>query len=217
MTLPKRIFDLALATALLIVLLPVMGLIALAILLIDGRPVLFRSDRMKSPSETFSLWKFRTMSVAAADDTVTAGYKGDRITRTGALFRRSRMDELPQLFNVLRGDMSFVGPRPPLPRYVALRPDLYNLVLQYRPGVTGLATLVYHRHEERLLAECSDAALTHDTYLRRCVPAKARLDLIWARHHSLCYDIVLIWRTVSHLLRQFGPPKTSARALKTKN
>lgn len=201
----KRLFDLGLAILLLVLLWPVILLVGSAILLFDGKPVIFRSDRMKSPCETFSLLKFRTMHVATADETVSAGYKSSRITRSGAILRRSRLDELPQLLNILRGDMSFVGPRPPLPRYTALRPDLYDQVLQNKPGVTGLATLVYHRHEERLLAKCTSAEATHDMYLRRCVPMKARLDLIWAENHTFCYDIVLLFRTILHIGQHLLP------------
>lgn len=205
MTLSKRLFDIGLATVLLVLLWPVMALIALVVLALDGRPILFRAERMKAPSQSFTLLKFRTMTVEATDSTVSAGYKSARITRAGALLRRTRLDELPQLFNILRGDMSFVGPRPPLPRYVALRPDLYAEVLRNRPGVTGLATLVYHHHEEWLLAQCDSAEQTHEVYLRRCVPVKARLDLIWARDQSLCYDLVLILRTIGHFFRRLLP------------
>ncbi|MEM9844499.1 MAG: sugar transferase, partial [Pseudomonadota bacterium] len=218
MTVSKRLFDLTLAAALVLLLGPLMMLVALAVLMVDGSPVIFRSDRMKSPSERFTLLKFRTMTLDATDETVSAGYKSAQITRTGRFLRRSRLDELPQLFNILRGDMSFVGPRPPLPRYVALRPDLYQRVLLNRPGVTGLASLVYHRHEEMILAESRSAEDTHDLYLHRCVPAKARLDLIWARHQNLCYDIILILTTLRHFWRQLLPARTSpGRIEKTKN
>lgn len=204
-------FDISLAVVLLALFLPLIILVAAAILVLDGKPVLFCSDRMKSPTEKFTLFKFRTMSVTATDDTVSAGYKSQQITTTGGFLRRSRLDELPQLFNILRGDMSFVGPRPPLPRYVALRPDLYNHVLQNRPGVTGLASLVYHRHEEQMLAKCQSSAETHEVYLRRCVPMKARLDLIWARHQGLCFDLVLVMRTLSHFMRHLVPGKSRSQ------
>ena len=107
---------------------------------------------------------------------------------------------MPQLWNILRGDLSFVGPRPPLRQYVDRFPALYGRVLQSRPGVTGLATLVYHGHEERLLARCADAAETDAVYGRACVPRKARLDLIYAAQRSLCFDLVLIVRTAARVL-----------------
>uniref|UniRef100_UPI0035171D83 sugar transferase n=1 Tax=Roseovarius indicus TaxID=540747 RepID=UPI0035171D83 len=142
----------------------------------------------------------RTMRHDPADAGVSGGDKVHRITRTGRYLRRNRLDEIPQLWNVLRGDISFVGPRPPLRRYVELRPDLYARVLQNRPGVTGLATLAYHGKEEELLAACTDAADTERVYLKHCVPAKARLDLLWARHRSFCYDAALIVETVRRVL-----------------
>lgn len=218
MTVSKRLFDVCFALVLLLLLGPLIALLALIVLLVDGRPVIFRSDRMKSPTESFTLLKFRTMTVDATDNTVSAGYKSAQITRTGRFLRRTRLDELPQLFNILRGDMSFVGPRPPLPRYVALRPDLYNMVLQNRPGVTGLATLIYHRHEEKILAGSLSAEETHHLYLHRCVPVKARLDLIWARHQTLCYDVILIFTTLSHFMRRLLPVRAvPARTRKTEN
>ncbi|WP_135505634.1 sugar transferase [Roseovarius aestuariivivens] len=196
MTPGKRAMDLALALFLSVVLVLPMMLIAVMILMIDGRPVFYTSQRMKSPTVPFRLWKFRTMRPRVEDHTVSAGYKNQSITRTGRFLRRTRLDELPQLLNILRGDMSFVGPRPPLPRYVQLFPEIYGAVLQKRPGVTGLATLRFHRREEQLLAQCMTAEETDTTYRRRCIPAKARLDLIWAQNHSLCFDLKLILETV---------------------
>lgn len=196
MTLSKRMFDLLAALILLLILWPLALGLSLWILLRDGRPVLYLSERMKSPDQGFQLWKFRTMTVADRDEGVSGGHKASRITRTGAFLRKYRLDEIPQLWNVLRGDISFVGPRPPLRRYVEQFPQLYAQVLRSRPGITGMATLVYHRHEEKLLAECGDAAQTEDVYRRRCVPQKARLDLIYQKRRTLCLDVVLMLKTV---------------------
>lgn len=192
----KRAMDIALALVLVVVLLIPTLLVAAAILILDGRPVLYPSKRMKAPGQSFILWKFRTMTNAGRDASVSGGYKKNRITRTGQFLRRKRLDELPQLWNILKGDMSFVGPRPPLPRFVRLCPQVYAEVLKNRPGVTGLATLVFHRREEQLLSRCHSQAETDDVYLRRCVPAKAKIDLIWARNRTLCFDAALIIRTV---------------------
>ncbi|UYV36877.1 sugar transferase [Rhodobacteraceae bacterium D3-12] len=196
MTLSKRLMDITLALLLAVVLSPlILGLI-LVIALRDGRPIFYIAERMKTPSQPFNLWKFRTMRTAAQNEGVSGGDKADRITRTGRFLRRSRLDEVPQLWNILRGDISFVGPRPPLRRYVEAFPDLYGEVLRSRPGVTGLATLVFHRTEERLLAPCTTPEETEAVYVRRCVPAKAKLDLIYARNRSLCFDAVLMAKTV---------------------
>lgn len=196
MTWSKRVMDIVLALALSAVLWPLIVGVALAILLLDGRPLLYRAERMRAPGQGFLLWKFRTMTPAANDRGVSGGDKTDRITRTGRTLRRYRLDELPQLWNVLRGDISFVGPRPPLRRYVEMFPALYAEVLQARPGITGLATLAYHRTEETLLARCASADETEEVYVRRCVPRKARLDLIYARRRSLCSDLKLMVATV---------------------
>ncbi len=98
--------------------------------------------------------------------------------------------------------MSFVGPRPPLRQYVEAFPDLYAEVLECRPGVTGLATLLFHRHEERLLAGCASAEETDRVYVRRCIPRKARLDLIYRRRRSLCFDLAILARTVAGVARR---------------
>ena len=157
MPLWKRIFDIVGVLVLLGPLLPVMAVTALVILLRDGRPVFFLSERMKTAEQGFTLIKFRTMRPGVADGAASGGDKRSCITRTGAFLRRTRLDELPQLWNILKGDMSFVGPRPPLRRYVVDYPGLYRRVLRSRPGVTGLATLIYHRHEEHLLRGCTTA------------------------------------------------------------
>ncbi len=195
MTLSKRLFDIALALVLAALLLLPALLIAALILMRDGRPILYRSERMRAPGRPFLLWKFRTMRVAAADSGVSGGDKVARITPTGRFLRRTRLDEIPQLWNVLRGDMSFVGPRPPLRQYVDRFPGLYARVLQSRPGITGLATLHFHRHEEWLLARCATPEDTDRVYETRCIPRKARLDLIYQNRRSLCLDAAIILRT----------------------
>jgi lipopolysaccharide/colanic/teichoic acid biosynthesis glycosyltransferase len=198
MTLSKRLFDLVLALVLGIFLLPLIVAVAIAILLRDGRPVFFGHKRSCAPGETFTLWKFRTMinMRRKADHGVSGGHKRRRITKLGRFLRRSRLDEMPQLWNVIRGDISFVGPRPPDPRYVKMFPELYGEVLKSRPGITGLATLAYHKTEEHLLAQCRTPQQTEAVYTRRCVPRKAKLDLIYAENRTLCYDILLMLHTV---------------------
>ncbi|HEX9857108.1 MAG TPA: sugar transferase [Paracoccaceae bacterium] len=199
MTLSKRLFDLALALLLAALLALPFLLLLLVLALTEGRPLFYVAERMKAPGRPFALWKLRTMRLARADSGVSGGDKAGRITRTGRFLRRTRLDEIPQLWNVLRGDMSFVGPRPPLRAYVERFPDLYAQVLQSRPGITGLATLEFHAHEEWLLASCRDAAETDALYARRCVPRKARLDLIYQRNRSLCFDLALLGRTAGRI------------------
>ncbi|OYX42522.1 MAG: sugar transferase [Rhodobacterales bacterium 32-67-9] len=198
----KRLFDILLALLLAVPLGIAMIVIAALLLIAQGRPVLYGSERMRGPGRAFTLWKFRTMRPAAADSGVSGGDKTARITPLGAMLRASRLDELPQLFNILAGDMSFVGPRPPLRQYVDAFPDLYAAVLKSRPGVTGLASLIYHRHEDRLLSRCASAEETDRVYARRCVPVKARLDLIYQRRRTLCLDLWIIARTVRRVAKR---------------
>lgn len=167
----------------------------------QGRPILYPAERMKTPDTSFRLWKLRTMTVADNDCGVTGGHKASRITPTGAWLRAKRLDEFPQLWNLLRGDISFVGPRPPLREYVEKYPELYAQVLKSRPGVTGLATIRFHQHEDRLLARCADAQEAEAVYTQVCVPRKARLDLIYQRHQSICYDFCLVFETIGNLFR----------------
>ena len=136
------------------------------------------------------------MKIDPMDSGVTGPSKAARITPTGAWLRRKRLDELPQLWNILRGDMGFVGPRAPLRRYVEKYPEIYAEVLKERPGVTGLASMTYHRAEERLLSETSTPEETETVYCRRCIPRKARLDLIYAKRRNPCTDQRLMWATV---------------------
>ena len=196
MTPGKRLFDIVLALVLLIPLGALMIVIAAVLLIAQGRPILYGSERMRDPARAFTLWKFRSMRPAAADRGVSGGDKAGRVTPMGAFLRASRLDELPQLFNILKGDMRFVGPRPPLRQYVEAFPDLYAAVLKSRPGVTGLASLIYHRHEERLLAGCASTEETDRVYSRRCIPAKARLDLIYQRRRTFCLDLWILARTL---------------------
>ena len=125
-----------------------------------------------------------------------------RITGVGRFLRRSSLDEFPQLWNILKGDLSFVGPRPPLREYVERYPEIYREVLKSRPGVTGLATVVYHKHEAALLERCTTPEETDDVYARICVPAKARLDLIYQRHQTMCFDFDLVFQTIGNLFRR---------------
>ncbi len=196
MTVSKRLTDIILALLLMAVLALPFGLVLLWLWRREGRPLFYVSERMRAPGRPFQLWKLRTMTVVPQEQGVSGGDKRSRITATGAFLRRTRLDEVPQLWNVLKGDMSFVGPRPPLRLYVERFPVLYARVLQSRPGVTGLATLTYHRHEEWLLSQCRTPEETDAVYSRRCVPRKARIDLIYQRRRNLLSDFGLMARTV---------------------
>lgn len=202
MTPAKRALDIALALVL-GVLVAIPFLIVLVILAVtEGRPLFYISERMQTPTKGFSLIKLRTMRPSTEDGGVTGGNKSALIPPVYRWLRKSRFDEIPQLVNVLRGEMSFVGPRPPLRLYVEGFPALYAQVLENRPGITGLASLRFHAHEERLLATAQDAAETDHIYRTRCVPRKARLDMIYQRHQSICFDLALIWETGARVWRR---------------
>jgi lipopolysaccharide/colanic/teichoic acid biosynthesis glycosyltransferase len=196
MTPMKRFLDVLAVLVLTPFLLPVGLIVALCIAVKDGRPIFYMAERMKTPNQSFKLIKFRTMTVKPAESGVSGGDKTSRITRTGAYLRRKRLDELPQLINVLKGDISFVGPRPPLREYVERFPAIYGQVLKSRPGITGLATVVYHAHEEKLLARSKSAAETDAIYCRACIPRKAHLDLLYQRKRNLRFDFYLMLKSV---------------------
>ncbi len=205
MTWRKRIFDLFFASLLVVILGPVLLGLLVWLLIRQGRPLFYVAERMKGPDQPFNLWKLRTMEVAgsAAGDTgVSGGDKAARITPMGDWLRRRRLDEFPQLYNILKGDLSFVGPRPPLREYVERYPEIYAQVLQSRPGVTGLASIVYHKHEAALLERCRTAQETDEVYTRVCIPTKAQLDLIYQRHRNTCYDFDLVFQTIGNLFRR---------------
>ena len=202
MTLRKRIFDLFFASLLVVILGPVLIWLLVYLLIKQGRPLFYVAERMKGPKTPFHLWKLRTMTVVDEDQGVSGGNKTSRVTPTGAWLRRKRLDEFPQLWNILKGDLSFVGPRPPLREYVERFPAIYTQVLKSRPGVTGLATIRFHKHEDRLLSRCHTPEQTDDIYCRICVPRKARLDLIYQANQNTCYDFDLVFQTIGNLFRR---------------
>ncbi len=206
MTTGKRAFDLVVAVLLGALLLPVLAVLVVILLAVEGRPVFYIAERMKTPTKGFGLIKLRTMRPAppGANAGVTGGDKSNRMSRLHRLLRRTRADEIPQLWNVIRGDMSLVGPRPPLRLYVEAYPEIYGPVLRNRPGITGLASLRYHAVEERLLAACATPEETDAVYRRRCVPRKAALDMIYQRRRTLCWDLLLLAETAARPFRHRG-------------
>ena len=176
----KRAFDLAGVAAGGCVLLPVFAAVALLIVLEDGGPVFFRQERVGRGGRPFRIWKFRTMG-------------GDGVTRVGAWLRRTKLDELPQLLNVLRGEMSLVGPRPELPRYVALYDDAQRRVLDARPGITDPASLAFVAEGELLAGEADPEA----AYVAAVLPEKLRLSLDYAARATLRSDLGVVLRTLA--------------------
>jgi lipopolysaccharide/colanic/teichoic acid biosynthesis glycosyltransferase len=194
----KRAFDIVAAAIALLVLLPVVAVVALAIRLDSTGPVIFRQRRVGRHGREFWILKFRTMRAdAEASGPLITASTDARITRLGARLRHSKLDELPQLLNVLRGDMSIVGPRPEVPRYVAQYPaTTRDEVLSVRPGLTDFATIVL-RDEQALLARSGDA----ERYYRdSLVPYKISLGARYARSRSLSGDLRIIGITLLAIL-----------------
>jgi lipopolysaccharide/colanic/teichoic acid biosynthesis glycosyltransferase len=197
-----RLFDVACAAAGLLLLMPLLAALAVVILWNDGPPILFSQTRVGRGGKPFRIWKFRTMRAGSQGSAITAAGDG-RVTRAGAVLRRCKLDELPQLFNVLKGEMSLVGPRPEAPEYVELKAPIWQAVLQVPPGVTDLASLLY-RDEEKLLGASSDP---NALYRAKVLPAKLVLNLVYLRSRSLRLDLKLILLSIHYSLfpRRFDP------------
>lgn len=188
----KRLLDVVVATLGLALLAPLFVLVALLIVTESGGPVFFRQERIGRNGRPFRIHKFRSMR-SAGGLRVTVG-NDSRITRVGAILRRYRLDELPQLLDVVRGTMSLVGPRPELPEYVALYPpEARDVVLSVRPGITGPAAIAF-RGESLILAGAVDP---DDCYRRVLLPAKIALDVQYVRTRSMWLDLVLIAKSIA--------------------
>lgn len=194
----KRVVDVTVSAFALALLWPLGLVIAAAVTLGDGGPAFFRQERIGRGGRTFRMWKFRTMIVGAerGGRHLTVG-RDSRVTRVGAVLRRTKLDELPQLLNVLRGNMSMVGPRPEVPRYVAFYTADERAVLRLTPGITDPASLRY-RDESDELAQSADP---ERTYIEHVVPEKIRLNLAYAARATWRSDIGVMWATARMLAR----------------
>lgn len=191
----KRTLDIVASAFGLAVLLPVFVAIAIWIKIDSEGPVLFRQERVGRNGRVFRILKFRTMTVASSGTGLQLTVGADRrITRTGGILRRFKLDELPQLLNVLRGDMSLVGPRPEVPRYVACYTDEQRaLVLSVRPGITDPASIAFV-DESRLLAASIDP---EKTYIEAILPRKLQLYTDYVRTRTFWGDVRLILQTLA--------------------
>ena len=197
----KRILDVLGALAGLITTSPILGFCAIAIYLDAPGPVVFRQWRIGEQGKPFQIFKLRTMVRDADQKGPRLTAAGDcRITRVGKLLRKTKLDEIPQLFNVLRGEMSFVGPRPEVPEYVATYTSEQKKLLELKPGITGPASLEFIE-EEKLLATDPDR---ENLYVSTVLARKLELDLVYYQTASFAMDINLILSTLRNLL---VPPK----------
>lgn len=193
----KRFFDIVFSMAGIVLLSPVLLILWLLIRTGSKGPALFKQKRVGIHNHDFTLLKFRTMYADAEKrGQLTVGMRDPRITPVGYYLRKFKLDELPQLFNVLRGDMSLVGPRPEVRRYV----DLYNAeqmkVLTVRPGITDFASIIYFKENEIL----GKAADPEQTYISEIMPEKLRINLEYVRDQSLKTDVYIIFKTIFKII-----------------
>ena len=186
----NRAFDVLCSLTGLLVLSPLLGVIALAIRLDDGGSVFYSQVRVGKNFRLFRVYKFRSMVPGADRDGLLTAPADSRLTRVGRWLRRYKLDELPQLFNVVKGDMQLVGARPEVERYVEMFRPQYTVILQERPGITDPATLAY-RHEEQVLS----ASRMEEQYIQEILPAKLKLSLAYQKERSLLSDIRILLRT----------------------
>lgn len=188
----KNIFDIICSFLGLLLLWPVLLIVAILIKIkMPGGPVIFKQQRVGKNAKLFTMYKFRSMTVAHSGSSVSVAGES-RITPLGAKLRKYKLDELPELWNVLKGDMSFVGPRPDVPGYADKLEGEDRLILKLRPGITGPASLKY-ANEEELLAHVDDPIKYNDEVI---FPDKVKINLEYYYNHTLWGDIKLILKTV---------------------
>ncbi|MBO4557312.1 MAG: sugar transferase [Bacteroidales bacterium] len=188
----KYIFDRVVSFVGIVVLSPLFLIVAVLVRIkMPGGPVIFSQKRVGRGGRLFTIYKFRTMAAGQTGSSVTVAGES-RITPLGARLRRYKLDELPELWNVLKGDMSFVGPRPDVPGYADCLEGDDREMLRLRPGITGPATLKY-RNEEELLAQVADPQKYNDEVI---FPDKVRLNRYYLHHYSFWMDLKMIFATV---------------------
>jgi lipopolysaccharide/colanic/teichoic acid biosynthesis glycosyltransferase len=202
-TVMKRAFDLVVALLGLVLLSPLLAIAALLVKLDSSGPVFFRQERIGRGFQPFRIYKFRTMVRDAPQlgSSITCG-NDPRITRIGRLLRRTKVDELPQLFNVLKGEMTFVGPRPEVPEFVEIFRNDYEEILKIRPGITDLASLKY-RDEATLLGRSKNPA---EDYVTQILPDKIKLAKEYVRKSSFFFDLTLVLKTLVKVAGQSNNP-----------
>ncbi|MBL0128604.1 MAG: sugar transferase [Flavobacteriales bacterium] len=194
----KRLFDILSSASALVFLSPVLLVVAISVAVTSPGGAFFRQVRVGRAGKEFGLLKFRTMRPdSESKGQITVGGRDPRITSIGYFLRRTKMDELPQLWNVLVGEMSIVGPRPEVPKYVAMYTAEQRAVLQVRPGITSLASIAYI-NENEVLGRSADP---ERTYIEEVMPAKLALDLPYVQQRGLWLDLRIIGRTLGRMAR----------------
>lgn len=194
----KRLFDIVFATAMLIFLSPLLIILGIMISLDSKGGIFFGQIRVGKDGKHFKLWKYRTMKVnAESSGQLTVGSRDNRITSVGYYLRKFKVDELPQLWNVLIGEMSIVGPRPEVPKYVELYNSEQKRVLSIRPGITDYASLLYFTENDLLAASDNP----EETYIGEIMPAKLKLNLKYLEEQSFLGDLKIVLLTARRIFR----------------
>lgn len=189
----KRIFDIIFSIIGLVIFLPILLIIAILIKLDSKGPVFFVQARVGKQNKDFNIYKFRTMRIESdKKGLLTLGNNDSRITKIGYFLRRYKIDEFPQLINILKGDMSFVGPRPELRYYVNFYNEDDMKIFQVRPGITGLASLKYRNEVELLKA----AENPEEFFIKTIIPDKLKFNKEYIKKSNLFFDFKLIWLTI---------------------
>ena len=193
----KRIFDIVSCVLLLLIVLPFMLIIGMAIAINSRGGIIYKQQRVGQNDRDFVLYKFRTMLPNSDKDSLlTVSNRDVRITKIGYFLRKYKLDELPQLFNIIKGDMSVVGPRPEVRKYVSLYSDEEKKVFTVRPGLTDYASLAYINENEILAA----TAEPEQTYIQKVMPEKLQLNLKYIENQSFTEDIKLIFKTLAFIV-----------------
>lgn len=194
----KRFLDIFFSLILLVLLFPIFIIISMIILLDSGSPVFYLQDRIGKDWKIFKIIKFRTMEIGSdLNGPSVSSITDTRITKFGSFLRMWKLDELPQLINVLKGDMSFVGPRPEVRKYAEFYRDEYNLLLKVKPGISDFASINY-RHEGKML---NNAADIEEVYIKEILPKKIELSKKYVYDHSIIMDFKILFLTIVTLLK----------------
>jgi lipopolysaccharide/colanic/teichoic acid biosynthesis glycosyltransferase len=194
----KRLFDIIFSFFGLVILLPLFVIVSIFILLDDGLPIFYKQTRIGKNFKPFTLLKFRSMyQNKTSDSLITIGNRDERITKSGYFIRKYKIDELPQLINVLIGNMSIVGPRPEVKKYVDLYDVQQQQILSIKPGITDYASIVYS-NENELLAKSQEP---EKTYIQEVMPHKLSLNLKYLNEQSFMTDIKIIFNTIKKIIK----------------
>jgi lipopolysaccharide/colanic/teichoic acid biosynthesis glycosyltransferase len=195
----KRAFDIFFSATGLLILLPLEILIALFIFISDRESVFFKQTRIGLNKQPFILYKFRSMTInkILSDEDFSAG-DISRVTRIGKIIRKTKFDELPQLFNVLKGDMSIVGPRPEVKKWVDIYPQQWSQILTVKPGITDNASILF-RNEEQILARSANPEMYYKEII---LPKKLNIYIEYINHHSFKRDLLIIFKTIHSILKK---------------